>query len=465
MLSNWIDIITVVTYIPQFIQIAVRGELTEEVEIIASIRVLRLFRFFRLSSGLEVLKHTMIASSKEIMLLLLLLMIPVTLFATIVYFCERKVNNTKFKTIPESFWWAIVTMTTVGYGDMAPKTTTGKAFGAFCASCSLLILALPVSIIGNNFSLFYSYAQARLKLPKKSQIALVGAANVLVADTNSSHSDELDSGEENLSGCENNNPTGDFSLSVAKRYRRDRHSLYTGGMVRNSRRIMRSRSTGVTGHLSDSDKEQRDSPTLKSNKTGTTEVDSQLDFNIEAEERERNSSQNSDSNADCKQESHSKSNGSLSEKPPSGKRRTRSGGQRIHPVITLQVAEDGSTTRLDDKNGDGYVNETFEGGKISREEFNLSGQRTPPIQEVEKYGGIQSVRRTKDGDRHLAADVMNRKQMNSPVHRTPTSKSCSEQNGTILTSVIPESSKEANAIEETSLDLNRTDYDEIVMFR
>ena len=56
--------------------------------------------------------------------------------------------STKFKTIPESLWWAIVTMTTVGYGDMAPKTTFGKAFGAFCASCSLLILALPVSIIG-----------------------------------------------------------------------------------------------------------------------------------------------------------------------------------------------------------------------------------------------------------------------------------------------------------------------------
>ena len=92
MLSNWVDIITVVTYIPQFIQLAVKGSLTEEVEIIASIRVLRLFRFFRLSSGLEVLKHTMIASSKEIMLLLLLLMIPVTLFATIVYFCERRVS-------------------------------------------------------------------------------------------------------------------------------------------------------------------------------------------------------------------------------------------------------------------------------------------------------------------------------------------------------------------------------------
>ena len=65
--------------------------------------------------------------------------------------------------------------------------------------------------LGNNFSLFYSYAQARLKLPKKSQIALVGAANVLVADTNSSHSDELDSGEENLSGCESPLPKGEFS--------------------------------------------------------------------------------------------------------------------------------------------------------------------------------------------------------------------------------------------------------------
>ena len=71
---------------------------------------------------------------------------------------------------------------------------------------------------GNNFSLFYSYAQARLKLPKKSQIALVGAANVLVADTNSSHSDLDDSDAENVSGSENNNTGCDANLSVAKRF-------------------------------------------------------------------------------------------------------------------------------------------------------------------------------------------------------------------------------------------------------
>ena len=65
------------------------------------------------------------------------------------YIFEFKVRGTKFKTIPESIWWAINTMTTVGYGDMTPTSTEGKIFGAFCATCSILILALPVSVIGN----------------------------------------------------------------------------------------------------------------------------------------------------------------------------------------------------------------------------------------------------------------------------------------------------------------------------
>ena len=74
-------------------------------------------------------------------------------------------------------------------------------------------------ISGNNFSLFYSYAQARLKLPKKSQNILVGAANVLVADTNSSHSPDMDgSDDEAMSGSENNNlGGGDVNLSIGKR--------------------------------------------------------------------------------------------------------------------------------------------------------------------------------------------------------------------------------------------------------
>lgn len=225
--------------------------------------------------------------------------------------------------------------------------------------------------------------------------------------------------------------------------------------MRNSRRVLRSRSTGVTGLSSDSDKEQRDSLTLASNKTGTTEADSQLDYNIEADEKDQRCS--SDSN----QEIHSRSNGSISEKPPSGKRRTRSGGQRIHPVITLQVTEDGDPTRLDDGGG-GVDNEIFEGKNELRQDYVRSGYRTPPIRDVEVFGSTPSIRGLSDDDKHGLAETCAKKQYKTPSLRTHPSKGLSkEQNGTLLRSVIPEIKTEINAIEETSIDVNSVDQDQV----
>jgi len=76
------------------------------------------------------------------------------------------------RSIPVGLWWAIVTMTTVGYGDMTPKTYLGMFVGSFCALTGVLTIALPVPVIVSNFALFYSHTQARAKLPKKRRRVL-----------------------------------------------------------------------------------------------------------------------------------------------------------------------------------------------------------------------------------------------------------------------------------------------------
>ena len=95
-------------------------------------------------------------------------------FAALVYYAERIQYNpdNDFTSIPVGLWWAIVTMTTVGYGDMTPKTYLGMVVGSFCALTGVLTIALPVPVIVSNFALFYSHTQARAKLPKKRRRVL-----------------------------------------------------------------------------------------------------------------------------------------------------------------------------------------------------------------------------------------------------------------------------------------------------
>ncbi|KAF1373955.1 hypothetical protein PFLUV_G00244280 [Perca fluviatilis] len=74
---------------------------------------------------------------------------------------------TRHFNIPIGFWWAVVTMTTLGYGDMYPETWSGMLVGALCALAGVLTIAMPVPVIVNNFGMYYSLAMAKQKLPKK----------------------------------------------------------------------------------------------------------------------------------------------------------------------------------------------------------------------------------------------------------------------------------------------------------
>lgn len=143
-------------------------------EFFSIIRIMRLFKLTRHSSGLKILIQTFRASAKELTLLVFFLVLGIVIFASLVYYAEKIQDNPKndFKSIPLGLWWALVTMTTVGYGDMVPKTYVGMFVGALCALAGVLAIALPVPVIVSNFAMYYSHTQARAKLPKKRRRVL-----------------------------------------------------------------------------------------------------------------------------------------------------------------------------------------------------------------------------------------------------------------------------------------------------
>ncbi|XP_059367010.1 potassium voltage-gated channel subfamily A member 1-like [Carassius carassius] len=163
--KNVMNSIDIVSILPYFITLGTdlahqqgNGQHAMSFAILRIIRLVRVFRIFKLSrhsKGLQILGHTLRASMRELALLIFFLVIGVILFSSAVYFAEADEPSSQFTSIPDAFWWAVVTMTTVGYGDMKPITVGGKIVGSLCAIAGVLTIALPVPVIVSNFNYFY----------------------------------------------------------------------------------------------------------------------------------------------------------------------------------------------------------------------------------------------------------------------------------------------------------------------
>uniref|UniRef100_A0A8C9R873 Potassium voltage-gated channel subfamily C member 1 n=1 Tax=Scleropages formosus TaxID=113540 RepID=A0A8C9R873_SCLFO len=205
---NALNIIDFVAILPFYLEVGLSGlsskaakDVLGFLRVVRFVRILRIFKLTRHFVGLRVLGHTLRASTNEFLLLIIFLALGVLIFATMIYYAERigaKPNDprasehTHFKNIPIGFWWAVVTMTTLGYGDMYPQTWSGMLVGALCALAGVLTIAMPVPVIVNNFGMYYSLAMAKQKLPKKKNKHIprapqLGSPNFCKSGVNSPH--------------------------------------------------------------------------------------------------------------------------------------------------------------------------------------------------------------------------------------------------------------------------------------
>ncbi len=116
--------------------------------------VLRLFRFFKLgrySTGLASLMDAFYAERKALTACIVILFGTILFSATMMYLAERYIQPEKFGTIPLAMYWATITLTTVGYGDVTPMTPIGKLLAGSTAILGLVMLALPVGILSSAF--------------------------------------------------------------------------------------------------------------------------------------------------------------------------------------------------------------------------------------------------------------------------------------------------------------------------
>lgn len=117
------------------------------------LRLLRLLKLARYSPALQTLGRVL-ADEYRALLGALLVMLVLLLFAsTAIYFLDREAQPDKFGSVPASAWWALTTLTTVGYGDAVPVTPWGRVFGGVVMLLGVGMFALPIAIIATGFTL------------------------------------------------------------------------------------------------------------------------------------------------------------------------------------------------------------------------------------------------------------------------------------------------------------------------
>jgi len=123
-----------------------------ELRVLLVFRVVRFLKLARYSPGVRSLLDALYDERRALGGCLIILLGATLLSASVMHLVERNVQPDKFGTIPDAMWWAIVTLGTIGYGDLVPMTTLGRMVAAVTIIASLIMIALPVGIVATAFA-------------------------------------------------------------------------------------------------------------------------------------------------------------------------------------------------------------------------------------------------------------------------------------------------------------------------
>jgi voltage-gated potassium channel len=144
--TSFFGIIDLLAVIPTYLSLVIPG--SQYLIVIRVLRVLRIFRVLKLVQYIReanLLMKALRASSRKIIVFLFTVLTLVIIFGSLMYLIEGTENG--FTSIPQSVYWAIVTLTTVGYGDISPQTGIGQALAALIMIIGYSIIAVPTGII------------------------------------------------------------------------------------------------------------------------------------------------------------------------------------------------------------------------------------------------------------------------------------------------------------------------------
>ncbi len=143
--SFW-GIVDLLGFLPTYVSLLIPG--SEVLRVVRVLRVLRIFRVLRLTryvSAAGLLRQSLIASRRKIAVFLVAVATLVIILGSLMYMIEGEEHG--FTSIPISIYWAIVTLTTVGYGDISPQTAAGKVLASFIMILGYGIIAVPTGIV------------------------------------------------------------------------------------------------------------------------------------------------------------------------------------------------------------------------------------------------------------------------------------------------------------------------------